>query len=76
MLTGAAFGFLTQMYTNALRKMPLTRYPWEYVILSGLGATGGYYMDYYVQKAKLRVAELQAKRAELAKGPPRDLLNQ
>lgn len=75
-LTGAAFGFTTQLYTNALRKLPLTRYPWEYVFLTMGGAVGGYLMDGAVRRAKERVADLQAKRAELAKGPPVDVLNQ
>ena len=74
--TGAAFGFTTQMYTNALRQLPLTRYPWEYLIWTAGGAWGGYFMSGAVARARARVAEIEATRGELAKGPPRDILDQ
>ncbi|KMZ65226.1 hypothetical protein ZOSMA_32G00120 [Zostera marina] len=35
---GAVLGFTTQMYSNALRKLPLMRHPWEHVLGMGLGA--------------------------------------
>ena len=75
-LTGAAFGFTTQLYTNALRQLPLTRYPWEYLIWTAGGACGGYFMANAVARAKERVAEIEATRVDLAKGPPRDILDQ
>jgi len=73
-LTGAAFGFTTQLYTNALRKLPLTRYPWEYVFLTGLGALGGHFLDGAATRARIKVEALQARRKDLAKGPPEEVL--
>ncbi|XP_057811979.1 uncharacterized protein LOC131026215 isoform X1 [Salvia miltiorrhiza] len=35
---GALLGMGTQMYSNALRKLPYMRHPWEHVLGMGLGA--------------------------------------
>ncbi|KAJ3697341.1 hypothetical protein LUZ61_001046 [Rhynchospora tenuis] len=35
---GMLLGLGTQMYSNALRKLPYMRHPWEHVIGMGLGA--------------------------------------
>ncbi|CAL9144729.1 unnamed protein product, partial [Musa hybrid cultivar] len=35
---GALLGLSTQMYSNALRKLPYMRHPWEHVLGMGLGA--------------------------------------
>ncbi|EPS69739.1 hypothetical protein M569_05028 [Genlisea aurea] len=35
---GALLGLGTQMYSNALRKLPYMRHPWEHVVGMGLGA--------------------------------------
>eukprot|EP00210_Caulerpa_lentillifera_P006869 g6566.t1 len=75
-LTGAVFGFTTQMYTNALRKLPLTRYPWEYVFLTAGGAMLGNYMSGAVERAKRRVEEIDKRRTELIEGPPKEFQNQ
>ncbi|KAL9264291.1 hypothetical protein AKJ16_DCAP07604 [Drosera capensis] len=37
-MIGALLGLGTQMYSNALRKLPYMRHPWEHVIGMGLGA--------------------------------------
>ncbi|KAK7368580.1 hypothetical protein VNO80_10608 [Phaseolus coccineus] len=34
---GALLGLGTQMYSNALRKLPYMRHPWEHVVGMGLG---------------------------------------
>ncbi|KAE9610585.1 hypothetical protein Lal_00029776 [Lupinus albus] len=34
---GALLGLSTQMYSNALRKLPYMRHPWEHVVGIGLG---------------------------------------
>ncbi|KAK9937266.1 hypothetical protein M0R45_014068 [Rubus argutus] len=34
---GALLGLGTQMYSNALRKLPYMRHPWEHVLGMGLG---------------------------------------
>ncbi|XP_078445990.1 excitatory amino acid transporter [Wolffia australiana] len=35
---GVLLGLGTQIYSNALRKLPLMRHPWEHVLGMGLGA--------------------------------------
>ncbi|KAK1316951.1 hypothetical protein QJS10_CPA05g01877 [Acorus calamus] len=35
---GALLGLGTQMYSNALRRLPHMRHPWEHVLGMGLGA--------------------------------------
>ncbi|KAK1269520.1 hypothetical protein QJS04_geneDACA006941 [Acorus gramineus] len=35
---GAFLGLGTQMYSNALRRLPYMRHPWEHVLGMGLGA--------------------------------------
>ncbi|CAA6671321.1 unnamed protein product [Spirodela intermedia] len=35
---GVLLGLGTQMYSNALRKLPMMRHPWEHVLGMGLGA--------------------------------------
>ncbi|WCJ33280.1 hypothetical protein M5689_014653 [Euphorbia peplus] len=37
-VAGALLGLGTQMYSNALRKLPYMRHPWEHAIGMGLGA--------------------------------------
>ncbi|CAN6684112.1 unnamed protein product [Malus baccata var. baccata] len=37
-MVGALLGLGTQMYSNALRKLPYMRHPWEHVLGMGLGA--------------------------------------
>ncbi|XP_057415755.1 uncharacterized protein LOC130710487 [Lotus japonicus] len=34
---GALLGLGTQMYSNALRKLPYMRHPWEHVLGMGIG---------------------------------------
>ncbi|XP_072956959.1 uncharacterized protein [Typha angustifolia] len=36
-VVGALLGLGTQMYSNALRKLPYMRHPWEHVLGMGLG---------------------------------------
>ena len=38
---GALLGLGVQLYTNAVRKLPLTRNPWEHAIAMGAGAAFG-----------------------------------
>ncbi|GBG84834.1 hypothetical protein CBR_g39209 [Chara braunii] len=40
-LVGAALGLGAQMYSNAVRKLPLMRHPWEHLLAIGLGGTFG-----------------------------------
>ncbi|RLM86919.1 uncharacterized protein C2845_PM04G25160 [Panicum miliaceum] len=36
-IIGALLGLGTQMYSNALRKLPYMRHPWEHVLGMGIG---------------------------------------
>uniref|UniRef100_A0A0V0H6J0 Putative excitatory amino acid transporter 1-like n=1 Tax=Solanum chacoense TaxID=4108 RepID=A0A0V0H6J0_SOLCH len=36
-MVGALLGLGTQMYSNALRKLPYMRHPWEHLLGMGLG---------------------------------------
>ncbi|KAL8143157.1 hypothetical protein V2J09_016189 [Rumex salicifolius] len=36
-MIGALLGLGTQMYSNALRKLPYMRHPWEHVVGMGIG---------------------------------------
>ncbi|KAG9148412.1 hypothetical protein Leryth_027657 [Lithospermum erythrorhizon] len=37
-MIGALLGLGTQMYSNALRKLPYMRHPWEHLLGMGLGS--------------------------------------
>ncbi|CAI5512938.1 unnamed protein product [Closterium sp. Naga37s-1] len=37
-LVGAAMGLGVQFYSNAVRKLPLMRHPWEHLLGMGIGA--------------------------------------
>ncbi|XP_016502549.1 uncharacterized protein LOC107820729 [Nicotiana tabacum] len=37
-MVGALLGLGTQMYSNALRKLPYMRHPWEHLLGMGIGA--------------------------------------
>lgn len=74
-IAGVVFGFTTQLYANALRKVPLTRYPWEYAAFMTLGGIVGYWMEGACEREEAEIEKLLAKRAELVKGPPPDLEN-
>ncbi|KAM3204443.1 hypothetical protein CQW23_23518 [Capsicum baccatum] len=36
-MVGAILGFGTQVYSNALRKLPIMRHPWEHLLGIGIG---------------------------------------
>jgi hypothetical protein len=63
-VVGATAGVLGQMYTNSIRKLPLTRYPYMHV---GLGIAGAYFLPWYdkkVEEAKLRVDKKNLEKME------------
>ena len=39
---GAMFGVCTKLFYNGLRKVPLRREPWDYIIFAGVGSLIGY----------------------------------
>ena len=41
-LVGASCRIAVQLYSNAVRKLPLMRHPWEHVLLAGIGGYAGY----------------------------------
>jgi hypothetical protein len=61
---GAFIGVVGQMFTNSLRKLPLTRYPYMHV---ALGVTGFYFLPWYdrkVEDAKLLVEKKNREKME------------
>ncbi|KAJ7524269.1 hypothetical protein O6H91_18G084300 [Diphasiastrum complanatum] len=37
-VVGVSLGLGTQLYSNAVRKLPLMRHPWEHLLAMGLGS--------------------------------------
>ncbi|GMH33410.1 hypothetical protein BSKO_01244 [Bryopsis sp. KO-2023] len=70
---GALVGVTLQIYANAVRKVPVWRSPWEHAIWGGLGAAAFSYGAQKKADLEVEVKEMIAKRAELSKGPPRNL---
>jgi hypothetical protein len=64
-LIGAATGFSVQMFSNATRKVPLSRAPWLHVTYSIIGALSA---NAYLRKEKQLVEDINAIRAN--KGMP------
>ncbi|EYU43619.1 hypothetical protein ABFS83_13G193300 [Erythranthe nasuta] len=51
-VAGALLGFGTQLYSNALRKLPYMRHPWEHVLGMGLGVVFAHQYVKFDIKAK------------------------
>ncbi|KAI5650310.1 hypothetical protein M9H77_36315 [Catharanthus roseus] len=51
-IIGALLGLGTQMYSNALRKLPYMRHPWEHLLGMGLGAVAANQMVKWDAKAQ------------------------
>eukprot|EP00216_Chloropicon_sp_CCMP2111_P006800 CAMPEP_0198240590 /NCGR_PEP_ID=MMETSP1446-20131203/5653_1 /TAXON_ID=1461542 ORGANISM="Unidentified sp, Strain CCMP2111" /NCGR_SAMPLE_ID=MMETSP1446 /ASSEMBLY_ACC=CAM_ASM_001112 /LENGTH=74 /DNA_ID=CAMNT_0043923331 /DNA_START=21 /DNA_END=245 /DNA_ORIENTATION=- len=56
-LFGGTLGFLTQMYSNAVRKLPVLKNPWEHGVASILGAGFGVGVIHYEDKLKKYIEE-------------------
>ncbi|KAF0852321.1 mitochondrial Complex I CI NADH:ubiquinone oxidoreductase subunit B14.5b N4BM/NDUFC2 [Andalucia godoyi] len=52
-LVGSVLGLGVQVYSNAVRKLPLFRRPWEHLIAVGVGGAFGY----TIRKVELEQAE-------------------
>lgn len=61
---GGCIGLGINMYSNALRKVPLMRQPWEHVIAAGLGAWAGNQLVEFENRTAKELDEMLAKRAE------------
>jgi len=61
---GAIFGFVTVLYSNGVRKVPLMREPWEHFIAAGIGAWCGNALVEYVERTERDIDELLTKREE------------
>ena len=61
---GGCIGLGINMYSNALRKVPLMRQPWEHVIATGLGAWAGNQLVEFENRTAKELDEMLAKRAE------------
>ncbi|KAL3523199.1 hypothetical protein ACH5RR_016033 [Cinchona calisaya] len=60
-MIGALLGLGTQMYSNALRKLPYMRHPWEHLLGMGLGAVFANQMVKWDAKAQEDLNNLLAK---------------
>ncbi|CAI9090707.1 OLC1v1025532C1 [Oldenlandia corymbosa var. corymbosa] len=63
-LIGALLGLGTQMYSNALRKLPYMRHPWEHLLGMGLGAVFANQMVKWDAKSREDLDKLLAKAKE------------
>lgn len=57
-------GLGINLYSNALRKVPLMRQPWEHLIAIGIGAYTGNYLVEYEHRTAKELDVMLAKRAE------------
>ncbi|CDP04100.1 unnamed protein product [Coffea canephora] len=63
-IVGALLGLGTQLYSNALRKLPYMRHPWEHLLGMGLGAVLANQMVKWDAKAQEDLDKLLAKAKE------------
>ncbi|XP_071922259.1 uncharacterized protein [Coffea arabica] len=63
-IIGALLGLGTQMYSNALRKLPYMRHPWEHLLGMGLGVVLANQMVKWDAKAQEDLDKLLAKAKE------------
>nr|GMD98627.1 NADH:ubiquinone reductase (H(+)-translocating) [Ipomoea batatas] len=63
-MVGALLGLGTQMYSNALRKLPYMRHPWEHVLGMGIGAVAANQMVKWEVKAQEDLDKLLLKAKE------------
>lgn len=61
---GACIGLGINLYSNALRKVPLMRQPWEHLIAIGGGAWVGNKIVEYEHRTAKELEGMLAKRAE------------
>lgn len=61
---GGCIGLGINMYSNALRKVPLMRQPWEHLIALGGGAWAGNWLVEYEHRTAIELEGMLAKRAE------------
>ena len=61
---GGCIGLAINMYSNALRKVPLMRQPWEHLIAIGGGAWAGKQLVEYENRTAKELEGMLAKRAE------------
>ncbi|CAM9867232.1 unnamed protein product [Choristocarpus tenellus] len=62
MLVGGAFGLATKAAMNEIRKLPLRREPWEYVVGGGLGMWLGVKVPEWEQQLLSDINEMRADR--------------
>lgn len=71
-ISGTAFGALlglgVQLYSNAVRKLPLMRSPWEHVIAVGIGGATGQWLVGFEERTSVELEEMLKKRTESNKG--------
>eukprot|EP00250_Pteridium_aquilinum_P024781 c29591_g1_i1 orf=350-604(-) len=64
---GAAFGLASQFYSNAIRKQPLMRHPWEHVLLMGIGIVAANGLANWDEKLQADVEKHREQDAEINK---------
>jgi hypothetical protein len=60
-LVGSVLGAGIQMYSNAVRKLPLMRRPWEHLMWAGIGGTFGYAVRAYEERESKHLEALLAR---------------
>ena len=63
-VVGALLGLGTQMYSNALRKLPYMRHPWEHLLGMGIGVVFANQMVKWDAKCQEDLDKLLAKAKE------------
>ncbi|KAK9820798.1 hypothetical protein WJX74_004980 [Apatococcus lobatus] len=63
-LLGGLLGLTVQLYSNAVRKLPLMRHPWEHVLWTAGGAWGGNAVVEWEKRATVEVEEILKQRQE------------
>ncbi len=65
---GASLGLAVQLYSNAVRKLPLMRNPWEHLIAVGAGAAAANWVVGFEERTQKEVDALVLQREQANKG--------
>jgi hypothetical protein len=69
-VVGALLGVGVQIYTNAVRKLPLMRSPWQHVIAAGAGAAFGSYLVQFEKETEKDLSGEAAAATAASQLPP------
>jgi len=65
---GAVLGLGVQFYSNAVRKLPLMRNPWEHAIALGVGGAAGHWLVGFEERTAAELDEILKHRKEVNQG--------